>query len=92
MVNYACTFNQSESGKYFEWTIMAVYFFASLTIIMATFSWLGFVLVLRTALIADIINFAFVCGVQSRASVLLGKYDKLSYNGCIHFSLFVYDF
>ena len=75
MVNYACTFSQSESGKYFEWIIMAVYFFASLTIIMATFFWLGFVFVLRAALIGDIINFAFVCDVQSRASVLSGKYD-----------------
>ena len=35
--------------------------------------------------------FAFMCCVQSRASVLLGKYDKLSYNGCIRFNLFVYD-
>ena len=24
MVNYACGFNQSESGKYFEWIIVAV--------------------------------------------------------------------
>ena len=24
MVNYACAFSQSESGKYFEWIVMNV--------------------------------------------------------------------
>ena len=37
MVNYACAFNQSETGKYFEWIIIIV---QDLTLVICTLSYL----------------------------------------------------
>ena len=40
MVNYACGFNQSETGKYFEWIIMANSYLWLCILFLPQFQWL----------------------------------------------------
>ena len=59
MVNYACGFNQSETGKYFEWIIIIIIVIITVVVIIITVIFLIYVIREFTKRIGDDLPFYY---------------------------------